>query len=231
MSGYSIKDLEDSGIGARDLIRVALDPKGYQGLTQYWQEAAPYYDFDQEFTYNKANESNQVKLRYLMTNNPGIKSFANDFWDEVAAAGYDWQSAAGNMLDPSKQQEIAEKYGIDPETFSTLTAQMQADVPEFLTAEVNRQKSQYSEFLKNKKKMGADSQTGKLLSALAKAPKSGEEFTGNRLAALKKMTEGKGDFFAQAAEKKAREVLKSVTSRKEFNPVLAYLPFINEKGL
>jgi hypothetical protein len=232
MQGASVADLEDAGIGSRDILRVALDPKGFQGLQSYMKQAEPYFEYDPGFTYDKRNEANRVKLRYMMTSNQAVKDFANDFWDNVAAAGYDWRSQMGAIIEPSEQANVAAKYGIDPDTFSGLIKQMELDVPEFLTAEVDRQKSQYGEFLKNRKKMGGESGTAALLQAITKAPKTAGEFVENRATAARKAVQevGGADMFAQAAANKTREALKGVTKKKDFNPVLAYLPFAAKEG-
>jgi hypothetical protein len=153
-------DIGSTGLSQKQILSAFLSSPN---LIKQFQETAgeavsPYQQFDPTHVYNPTEVANSVQLKYMQMG-AKYQPLVKDYWENIAKD----TSPAGVALTKSTfRKNIAaapQVYGLSEEEVNSILTPMEQDteIESFRKTEATRQKSQFSAFNEQKKKLGIKS--------------------------------------------------------------------------
>lgn len=223
LQGGDISNLSDLGVSQKALMAAFLSSPELVNKyrTQAKTEVEPYASFNPSYEYDPVSNINQVESKYYAMPEK-YATFAKDFWDQVRAVGAN-PTEVGRIKKEveSKRDVYATSSGMTTDEFNELWNGLTKDVENFQSAESAREKSQYSAFYKQRKKLGITGEgkqaTDEYLRAttgvagLADLPTSVDDFVKQKSSKFLSSIQGK---FSGKAEREYQQMFESALKKK-----------------
>ena len=223
LQGGDISSLSQLGVSQKGLIGAFLSSP--ELVSKYRKQAEtesePYASFNPTYEYDPASNINQVESKYYAMPEKYSK-FAKDFWNRVKAVGAN-PTEVGRIKREieSKRDVYANSSGMTTDEFNELWNGLTKDVENFQSAESAREKSQYSAFYKQRKKLGITGEGQKAtdeylrastgVAGLADLPTSVDDFVKQKSTKFLAGIEGK---FSGKAEREYKQMFEDALKKK-----------------